>query len=71
MSPQKSFGPFGGDELCALRASTVQKDDVEIPGPDLVELAPDQAARERFDGCCALVFLIPKSSSQCHPTDIV
>ena len=35
--------PFGGDEFRALRASTVQKDHVGMFGPDLVELAPDQA----------------------------
>ncbi len=37
------LGPFGGDELCALRAATMEKDHVGIFGPDLIELAPDQA----------------------------
>jgi Zn-dependent peptidase ImmA (M78 family) len=37
------FGPFGGDEFGALGAATVEKDHVGILGPDLIELAPDQA----------------------------
>ena len=33
------LGPFGGEEFCALRAPTVEKDHVGIFGPDLIELA--------------------------------
>ncbi len=38
------FGPFGGDEFGTLGASPVQKDQVGILGPDLINLTPDQAA---------------------------
>ena len=37
------FSPFGGDEFGAFCAATVEKDHVGIFGPDLIELAPDQA----------------------------
>jgi hypothetical protein len=37
------LGPFGGDEFGALGAATVEKDHVGILGPDLIQLAPDQA----------------------------
>ena len=37
------LGPFGRDQFGALGAATVEKDHVGILGPDLVELAPDQA----------------------------
>ena len=43
LSDAPGLGPFGGDEFCALHSATVEKDHVGIFGPDLIELAPDQA----------------------------